>query len=464
MKKMRGITLIALIITIIVMLILVGVTVTTAINGGLFKQAQKAKTRHEEEYIKEQIQIALVSSIDERLIKYDKAYLEKLGIDTKGYDEFEQMGYHVGAGGNVNLLVLKGELEKIFANKIQNGEMKIRTVFPFDGYESIGDNVLRESYNDFFDKCESNEENEIRDAATSKALLDLITIEIEMGDKVFVITSAGETIVETIGEETTNGEIMSIRDASRVFKYDYYGKIITRYIGKEKTVKIPKCIGTEVQNVSVTQLGKNDKNGESGSYNDYWYSLFQVKGEKIAIKEMLLTEDEQGNEIYLDFKEENYDQITEIITSEGLINLTGVSNFNELKNYMHAYQEDGEWYTTYIEQEDGTVKFIDKSELSGVETVVIPESVVKVCNYALAGDPFLTKVYIPASLISQESADAIGSRAFEEASSNLKIYITTPEGWGETQKNAAISKFDGFEEGLTAEQFIWSDEEGYINP
>ena len=162
MKKMRGITLIALIITIIVMLILVGVTVTTAINGGLFKQAQKAKTRHEEEYIKEQIQIALVSSIDERLIKYDKAYLEKLGIDTKAYDEFEQMGYHVGAGGNVNLLVLKGELEKIFANKIQNGEMKIRTVFPINGYTIIEDDELGESYNDFFDKCESNEENEDR--------------------------------------------------------------------------------------------------------------------------------------------------------------------------------------------------------------------------------------------------------------------------------------------------------------
>lgn len=459
MKKMRGITLIALIITIIVMLILVGVTVTTAINGGLFKQAQKAKTRHEEEYIKEQIQIALVSSIDERLIKYDKAYLEKLGIDTKAYDEFEQMGYHVGAGGNVNLLVLKGELEKIFANKIQNGEMKIITVFPINGYTIIGDDELGESYNDFFDKCESNEENEIRVAATSKALLDLATIEIEMGDKVFAITSAGETIVETIGEETTNGEIMSIRDASRVFKYDYDGKIITRYIGKEKTVKIPKCIGTEVQNVSVTQLGKRDENGKSESYNDYWYSLFQVKGEKIAIKEMLLTKDNDGNEVYLDFKEENFEQIVEILGLDS----SNVSDFNALIKYMHAYQEDGEWYTTYIEQEDGTLKFIDKSELSGVEIVVIPESVVKVCNYALAGDPFLTKVYIPASLISQESADAIGSSAFEGASSNLKIYITTPEGWGETQKNAAISKFDGFRD-LTTEQFIWSDEEGYINP
>ena len=117
MKKMRGITLIALIITIIVMLILVGVTVTTAINGGLLKQAQKAKTRHEEEYIKEQIQIALVSSIDERLIEYE-----------------------YGTGGNVNLLVLKQELEKIFATKIGTGKMSIRVLIPGDsGYVEVSD-------------------------------------------------------------------------------------------------------------------------------------------------------------------------------------------------------------------------------------------------------------------------------------------------------------------------------------
>ena len=45
MKKMntqKGITLIALIVTIIVMLILVGVTVTVALNGGLFSTANKA--------------------------------------------------------------------------------------------------------------------------------------------------------------------------------------------------------------------------------------------------------------------------------------------------------------------------------------------------------------------------------------------------------------------------------------
>lgn len=44
MKTKDGITLIALIITIIVMLILVGVTVTVAINGKLFESARKAAT------------------------------------------------------------------------------------------------------------------------------------------------------------------------------------------------------------------------------------------------------------------------------------------------------------------------------------------------------------------------------------------------------------------------------------
>lgn len=44
MKSQKGITLIALVITIIVMLILVAVTITMAVNGGLFDFAKKAAT------------------------------------------------------------------------------------------------------------------------------------------------------------------------------------------------------------------------------------------------------------------------------------------------------------------------------------------------------------------------------------------------------------------------------------
>lgn len=42
LKEKRGITLIALVITIIVMLILVAVTITMAVNGGLFQYAGRA--------------------------------------------------------------------------------------------------------------------------------------------------------------------------------------------------------------------------------------------------------------------------------------------------------------------------------------------------------------------------------------------------------------------------------------
>lgn len=58
MKKIKcskGITLIALIITIIVMMILVGVTVNIAIQGGLFRQAKDAVTKTEKQAILEQI-------------------------------------------------------------------------------------------------------------------------------------------------------------------------------------------------------------------------------------------------------------------------------------------------------------------------------------------------------------------------------------------------------------------------
>lgn len=47
-KSNKGITLIALVITIIVMLILVSVTITMAVNGGLFEYARKAGTQTNE--------------------------------------------------------------------------------------------------------------------------------------------------------------------------------------------------------------------------------------------------------------------------------------------------------------------------------------------------------------------------------------------------------------------------------
>ena len=75
-KGNKGITLIALVITIIVMLILVGVTISMAVNGGLFDYAGKA-AKQTKDAMKEEEQLAeggievgnvLYNSIDEYLI------------------------------------------------------------------------------------------------------------------------------------------------------------------------------------------------------------------------------------------------------------------------------------------------------------------------------------------------------------------------------------------------------------
>ena len=63
LKKDKGITLIALIITIIVMLILVGVTINVALNGGLFQKAEYASEQMQIKADEEELLSAVVASI-----------------------------------------------------------------------------------------------------------------------------------------------------------------------------------------------------------------------------------------------------------------------------------------------------------------------------------------------------------------------------------------------------------------
>lgn len=58
MKKQEGITLVALVITIIIMLILVGVTVTLVLDSGLLEKAKTAANRTNEETLNEQAVVA----------------------------------------------------------------------------------------------------------------------------------------------------------------------------------------------------------------------------------------------------------------------------------------------------------------------------------------------------------------------------------------------------------------------
>ena len=81
MKSQKGITLVALVITIIVMLILVGVSVTVALNGGLFDTAEKAATNTEEALVQE-------NRLDSGNVLIENAAAEG------GYDEIDIDSYN----------------------------------------------------------------------------------------------------------------------------------------------------------------------------------------------------------------------------------------------------------------------------------------------------------------------------------------------------------------------------------
>ena len=58
MKNQKGITLVALIITIIVMLILVAVTISIALNGGIFEKARDASEKTLKAQLEEAVMLA----------------------------------------------------------------------------------------------------------------------------------------------------------------------------------------------------------------------------------------------------------------------------------------------------------------------------------------------------------------------------------------------------------------------
>ena len=95
MKKNQGITLIALVITIIVLLVLAGVTISMLTSeNGIIKQAEEAKFKAEMSELKEQLEVFNLGKISE-----NSNYLES--TLTAGKDLLEYNTKNSGEAGNI---------------------------------------------------------------------------------------------------------------------------------------------------------------------------------------------------------------------------------------------------------------------------------------------------------------------------------------------------------------------------
>ena len=112
--KEKGITLIALIITIIVMLILVAVTISVALNGGLFEKARNAAEQTQLEANKESLQHAIISAMGiDGVINFTELNneAENLGFTVKASRVYGKDGYIYKVNKTTGIITVEKAIE-----------------------------------------------------------------------------------------------------------------------------------------------------------------------------------------------------------------------------------------------------------------------------------------------------------------------------------------------------------------
>ena len=142
-EKNNGITLIALVVTIIVLLILAGVSISMLTgNNGIITQAQKAKRETEESQEKENLEIAVASS---KIKNTDTLEIKRENLENAIKEQFgNNKDFSIEDNGDGSFLVSMNDTNRIYyvdetGKIISNNKMlKISTI---DEFKKFRDNV-----------------------------------------------------------------------------------------------------------------------------------------------------------------------------------------------------------------------------------------------------------------------------------------------------------------------------------
>lgn len=144
MKKVKGITLISLVITIIILIILAGVTINSTIGeNGIFQRAKQSKVRMEIETYKEKIEIAkgtatvetegklILDNWIEQIYKdniVEDGRIQRLDKDNAEITTVERYIFHIDSEGNINYIEQKEKDNTSPEASIELNETNITTI------------------------------------------------------------------------------------------------------------------------------------------------------------------------------------------------------------------------------------------------------------------------------------------------------------------------------------------------
>ena len=278
-KTSNGITLIALVITIIVLLILAGVTIATLTgDNGILGKAKTAKTTNDEEKAKEQIKIAVMGSYgDDGKLNYEdlKNNLEQIGIKDLPNEAsyplevtLDGVSATIEANGEVNFTTSGGYTQT--GDTITSPDGKTMKVGDYVDYDpTLGANASDLTYTSTADKTGTNSDQEFNATTYKSAGYGWRVLGVKNGK------------IRLISEEFIGAGAYS--DSSRTY---YYLRGQKGYInGIEELNKISAIFGHGKGAEKAKSITVEDINGITG-YNPetakYGKGYFYEYGNKVT--------------------------------------------------------------------------------------------------------------------------------------------------------------------------------------
>ena len=299
-KYNNGITLIALIITIVILLILAGITIA-ALTGenGLFTRAQQAKDSWEQGDLKEKIQMAVLNSkinddnigdIDKKILQSE---LEKIDLNIKK-SENEDLPWEVSKGeltfkidkdGNVEYINQKGIILDKTVVKLLQGKTENVSATIVGG---VTGNVIWKSEDESVATVEDGKITAVGASGKTKIVVHIEGTEYKSEIEVIIVQkltslkyeqttveiSLGASMIPQVQTVPSVGELEDIEytsSASDIVTVDNSGKITGMAIGNATITAKGKLSGVSgTYNVNVKDLSIGDYVKYEVSYKDVY--------------------------------------------------------------------------------------------------------------------------------------------------------------------------------------------------
>ena len=276
-NEQKGITLIALVITIIILLILSGITIQALTNTGLFENANKAKLEAKRGQIKEWLSINLLEVQSENYNKTDEEILEIARKKADSSEKLKSLGKSVTVDGELSTeedgqtvppyfnVIVDNDLYKVSIKEQEFiGEMgKIVPSVDFSATttsKSITLKITTKRKQGGTVECYIKGENDSNYGTGQKAIDNQYTFDnLEQGKKykIKVVVTSGNGQKAEKEKEYTTVDVKGLTSADVEFEYSINGTLINKSTWTNKEVKVTAKLKVDITGYTLVTK-KND--------------------------------------------------------------------------------------------------------------------------------------------------------------------------------------------------------------